>query len=536
MNYQLIIGVESAVLCLIAISFFLYYRKIRKEAEEFSSMLEQTKKMEGRLEAAKQELNETRKTEKELQRMVEGIKQEISAASQEKELKLAETAQAVSNHEKAVQTMEKARSVIAEAKKNFDAIKKETLELQDLKKNADKIRIGIQNHTELLGKLKNEIVKHETDSRDAKARLQELMSRIDLYSRLEEFTAFGHFEEPEYLYETSARFTEEIKINRDKQKALLSSNSAITCPDSVSITSDPNADKKIISGQINLMLTAFNIECDFLISKVKPSNFSRTLEQIEKLAAKLEKNAATLHCGFNTEFVRLKYEECKLQYQFRLKKEEEREEQRLINEQMREEVKAQKEYEKAIAEAEKEERMYRQLLEKAKESLTKANQEEQIILQLRIDDLEKQLAEAVDKEERAKSMAEQTRRGYVYVISNVGSFGKNVYKIGLTRRLDPIDRVNELGDASVPFKFDVHAIIHADDAPALEATLHREFKYRRINAVNLRKEFFNVSLEEIKNAAEKIVGNDVDFTMSALAEEYYETRRLQQEMPPEVVT
>lgn len=535
MNYQLIIGVESAVLCLLAISFFLYYRKVRKEADEFSSVLEQTEKIEGRLAAAKQELNETRKSERELQRIVEDIKQEISAASQEKELKLAETAQVVSNHSKAVQTLERSRSVIDEARKSLDAIKKETLELQDLKKNADKVRTDIQNNTEFLGKLKKEIVKHETDSKDAKARLQEIMSRVDLYSRLEEFTACGHFDEPEYLYETSARFTEEIKITREKQKAFLKSNSAITCPDSVSITSDPNADKKIISGQIDLMLTAFNIECDLLISRVKPSNFTRTLEQIEKLAAKLEKSASTLHCGFNTEYVRLKYEECKLQYQFRLKKEEEREEQRLINEQMKEEVKAQKEYETAIAEAEKEERMYRQLLEKAKESLTKANQEEQIILQLRIDDLEKQLAEAVDKEERAKSMAEQTRRGHVYVISNVGSFGKNVYKIGLTRRLDPIDRVNELGDASVPFRFDVHAIIHADDAPALEATLHREFKYRRVNAVNLRKEFFNVSLEEIKNAAEKIVGNDVEFTMSALAEEYYETRRFQQEMPAELV-
>lgn len=275
------------------------------------------------------------------------------------------------------------------------------------------------------------------------------------------------------------------------------------------------------------MLSAFNIECDFLISKISPSNYPRTLERIEKLANSLEKSAATLHCGFNLKYVEFKYQECQLQYQNSLKKREEQEEQRLIREQIREEQRAIKEYERALAQAEKEENMYRDLLEKAREELDKASSEDKLIAEQRISELEAQLAQAEEKEKRAKSMAEQTRKGHVYIISNIGSFGENVYKIGLTRRLEPLDRVKELGDASVPFTFDVHALIYTDDAPALESSLHKEFTHSRVNAVNFRKEFFRVDLESIKGAVERIAGIEAEFKMTAIAEEYNETRRLQ---------
>lgn len=124
-------------------------------------------------------------------------------------------------------------------------------------------------------------------------------------------------------------------------------------------------------------------------------------------------------------------------------------------------------------------------------------------------------------------MAEQTRKGHVYIISNVGSFGEGIYKIGLTRRLEPLDRVKELGDASVPFLFDVHAIIYAEDAPNLESALHREFDRVRVNAVNKRKEFFRTDLLSIKEAVARIAGVEADFQMTIAADEYYESRRLQ---------
>lgn len=412
------------------------------------------------------------------------------------------------------------------AKQALSKINSETADLQALKGQDDSLKVSILEQQQSLDAAQNTLNELNANIEKSEQDLNELMGGIDLYSRLDEYTAHGHFEMPQYLYETSTRYSEEIKDIRQQQKDMIKAKTAVTFPETTVISNDKSLNKKILNGQVKLMLTAFNIECDMLIGKVSPSSFGRTLERIEKLANNLEKSAATLECGFDIDYIELKFEECKLQYQYTLKKQEEIAEQKLIKEQIREEQRAIKEFEKAIAEAEKEEKMYRNLLDKAQQELAQANEQERSEMEQRIAILEQQLAEAEAKEERAKSMAEQTRKGHVYVISNIGSFGEGVYKIGLTRRLEPMDRVKELGDASVPFPFDVHAMIYTDDAPALETALHREFHSQRVNAINLRKEFFSVDLEEIKDAVEKIAGVDAQFKMTALAEDYYESLRL----------
>ena len=428
------------------------------------------------------------------------------------------------------ETLKKANESLQQAteiaKQALSKINAETADLQALKGQDDSLKISILEQRQSLDAAQNTLNELHANIEKGELDLNELMGGIDLYSRLDEYTAHGHFEMPQYLYETSTRYSEEIKDIRQQQKDMIKAKTAVTFPETTVISNDKSLNKKILNGQVKLMLTAFNIECDMLIGKVSPSSFGRTLERIEKLANNLEKSAATLECGFDIDYIELKFEECKLQYQYTLKKQEEIAEQKLIKEQIREEQRAIKEFEKAIAEAEKEEKMYRNLLDKAQQELAQANEQERSEMEQRIAILEQQLAEAEAKEERAKSMAEQTRKGHVYVISNIGSFGEDVYKIGLTRRLEPMDRVKELGDASVPFPFDVHAMIYTDDAPALETALHREFHSQRVNAVNLRKEFFSVDLEEIKDAVEKIAGVDAEFKMTALAEDYYESLRL----------
>lgn len=438
--------------------------------------------------------------------------------------------EALTKAKKELEALTEANELVKQSTKNakqeLSDVSAETSELQALKGQDESLQLSIvEQQASLeaikgsLGELNSKIEKGELD-------LNELMGGIDLYSRLDEYTAHGHFEMPKYLYETSVRYAEEIKDIRQQQKDMIKDKTAITFPETTVVSSDNAFNKKILNGQVKLMLTAFNIECDMLIGKVSPSSFGRTLERIEKLANTLEKSAATLECGFDIDYIELKFEECKLQYQYTLKKQEEVAEQKLIKEQIREEQRAIKEFEKAVAAAEKEEKMYRNLLNKAQEELAKATDQERSEMEQKIILLEQQLAEAEAKEERAKSMAEQTRKGHVYVISNIGSFGEDVYKIGLTRRLEPMDRVKELGDASVPFPFDVHAMIYTDDAPALETALHREFSSQRVNAVNLRKEFFNVDLDDIKEAVEKIAGVEAEFKMTALAEDYYESLRL----------
>jgi multidrug efflux pump subunit AcrA (membrane-fusion protein) len=180
-------------------------------------------------------------------------------------------------------------------------------------------------------------------------------------------------------------------------------------------------------------------------------------------------------------------------------------------------ARAEREEKKLIAEAEaaeREELRFQQLLEKARS--------EAGVDEAKIAELQAALDDAHAKTERARAMAEMTKSGYVYVISNIGSFGEDVVKIGLTRRLDPEDRVRELGDASVPFSFDTHAMIYSEEAPALEAALHREFADRRVNDANLRKEFFRVSLDEVEAAVERLAPS-ASFFKDRQAQEWHET-------------
>lgn len=379
---------------------------------------------------------------------------------------------------------------------------------------------------EIKSDLESDIAKLESEKIQKNDELFRIVARVDLYSRVDEFTSVGHFEEPSYLYETSLRYADEIKVVRESQRELIKQKKVVIYPDDLILCSDKSLNKKILDGQVNLLLLTFNVVCDFLIEKVSPSNLSRTLEQIENKAEQLEKSCASLKCGFSIDYIELKFKECELQYEYKLKKQAEQEEQRLIREQMKEEARLQRQYEEAIKDAEREELLFRRLLEKAKEELGKVSGNEYSLTLAKISELEARLKEAEEKGQRAKSMAEQTRRGFVYVVSNIGAFGEGVYKIGLTRRLDPQERVDELGGASVPFHFDVHAMCYSEDAPSLENSLHKYFTNRRINAVNLRKEFFRVSLEEIETAIKNILGTEVDFIKSVKASDYYESRRL----------
>lgn len=172
-------------------------------------------------------------------------------------------------------------------------------------------------------------------------------------------------------------------------------------------------------------------------------------------------------------------QELLLEHEYQVKKQQEKEAMRAVQEELREEEKARREFERVQREAEKEESLYQKALEKIQREYGLADTETKYKLQEQISSLERELEEARLRKERAISMAQQTKRGHVYIISNIGSFGENVYKIGMTRRLEPLDRVRELGDASVPFKFDVHALIYSDEARTLEYELHKAFSQKK---------------------------------------------------------
>ena len=407
-----------------------------------------------------------------------------------------------------------------------DALDAETKDLQQLRDNGEQLARDVDEKRILLEGINKKIDSLSDKEAEADKVIHDIRSKIDLYSRLDDFVDYGMYEMPQYLYETSERYALEIKKIREEQKELIRSQNVIISYDNDDYDLDLSFIKKIVVAQKKLVIRSFNIECDLLIGKLNPANVERTLERIEAIANDLEKDFADMRYGFNEQYISLKFEECRLQYEFLMKKKEEQEEQRAIREQMKEEERARREYEAAIAKAQKEEDLYQKMLDKARQALAQTSDADRQAAELRIQQLEEELAEAKAKAERAMSMAQQTKKGHVYVISNIGSFGENVYKIGLTRRLDPTERVRELGDASVPFSFDIHAMISSEDAPSLETALHRAFDDKRVNAVNMRKEFFKVGLEDIRKKVEEITGNEADFVTTILAEEYFQTKRL----------
>jgi chromosome segregation ATPase len=193
-------------------------------------------------------------------------------------------------------------------------------ELEGLETNIRNAQSKSQNACD---EMNAQLVDTEHKVERAKKQLNSLIGQLDLYARVDGYTRVGHFEMPNYLYDTTVRYQSEIKEVRERQRKLIREKSAVTYPSDLMLCMSKSMDKKVLDGQVQLMLSAFNVECDLLIEKVGPANLDRTLEQIEKRAEALEKCCATLKCGFNTDYVELKFEECKLQFEFALKRKEE---------------------------------------------------------------------------------------------------------------------------------------------------------------------------------------------------------------------
>ncbi len=308
-----------------------------------------------------------------------------------------------------------------------------------------------------------------------------------------------------------------------------SSSGAIYCYREWIVDGSRSEGKKMTDKSIRLTARAFNNECEAAIANCTWKNVVKMQERIRKAFTAINQLNEPNAISITDKYLKEKLKELQLTYEYREKKQQEKVEQAEIKAQMREEAKVEAEIKKAEAEAIKEEKRFQKALDTARKELEQASDELKLELEQQIAELQANLKEAELKHQRAQSMAEQTKQGHVYVISNIGSFGEDIYKIGMTRRLEPMDRVKELGDASVPFTFDVHAMIHTDDAPTLEKKLHEVFDSRRLNMINRRKEFFNVPLNEIQEAAQSFSNHEIEFVKTAVAQEYYETQAMKKQ-------
>lgn len=348
-----------------------------------------------------------------------------------------------------------------------------------------------------------------------------LRKKVSLFESKLDLIEFGIYEQV-YSFEKSDDYRAEQNKIIDLQKSMISNDTAVICHTNWMVEGSEAKGRAVVKVYKKLMLRAFNGESDVLISKVKWNNVNQMKERMRKLFDVINKLGGGFKVNLNIQYFDLKWKELILEHEYQTKQQQEKEEMRAIQEELREEEKAKIEFEQAQREAEKEEENYQKVLDKARKEIELATGEKYNKLQSQIERLEIELREAQEKKERALSMAQQTKRGHVYIISNIGSFGENVYKIGMTRRLEPTDRVKELGDASVPFKFDIHAMIYSDEAPRLENELHKAFNNKKVNMLNNRKEFFNVTIDEIEQKTREI-GLDAEFSRLPEAMEYKES-------------
>jgi hypothetical protein len=391
------------------------------------------------------------------------------------------------------------------------------LEAERTRLQAEILRLQAEQNQSLLY-LQDQQRRTDLEMKTLQASIAQMRHEFNELDEEANLRSFG-FYKPRYDFATSERYQSVLEKLRQQQKEMITNKTAAVSAIAWTVNGSRQEGQKQINQTLKLLLRAFNGESDACIAKVKYSNFQVMEARIRKAWEFINKLAAVQQCTITEAYVNLKLEELILVHEYQEKVQAEKEEQRRIREQMREEEIAQRELEKARLDAEKEEKRYSDALVKARAEAESVVGEKQLKLQGKIEELQRRLEEAQANKERAIARAQMTRSGHVYVISNIGSFGEDVYKIGMTRRLDPMERVRELGDASVPFQFDVHAVIFSEDAPKLENTLHRIFSNRRVNRVNERREFFRVTLDEIAEAVRQNHG-EIEVVREAEAKDY----------------
>ena len=351
--------------------------------------------------------------------------------------------------------------------------------------------------------------------------LREIESKLAVASDTFAMESIGIYER-RFGFESSVEYKKAIDECVKLYKAMVKAQNATKSNTDWVVAGDVKKGQKMIKEQSDLMLRAFNGEFDAAVAKVKHGNFETIYKRVERAFEAINKLGKSKDVEITTDFFNLRLRELRLAHEHEIQKQEEKEREREIRAQIAEEAKAEKEIEQAKKKAEKEESLKAKALDKARAELAEEHGKHNEKLQLLVAKLETELKDAIDLKAKATARAQLTKSGHVYILSNIGTMGELVFKIGMTRRLDPQERVTELGDASVPFPFDVHAMIYTENAPELEKALHDRFADNRVNLINLRKEYFNVTIDEIIQAVAELHG-EITFVKNAEAEQYRAT-------------
>ena len=297
-------------------------------------------------------------------------------------------------------------------------------------------------------------------------------------------------------------------------KRLVGADRAVTCTSQWTVNGSTKEGAKMVRDISKLMLRAYNAEADTCVRSLKPTNRDSTIARLDKTRETIAKLGQSMQIRISDELHATRVQEIRVTADFLAKREEEREREREDRARLREEERVAREIAAEQAKLAKERQQYftalQQLRANGDEAATAA-------MEAKLAEIDAGLAGLAER-------AANTRAGHVYVISNVGAFGERMVKIGMTRRLEPMDRIRELGDASVPFRYDVHAMFFSPDAVGIETALHRRFADLRVNLVNAHREFFYVTPTEVRTALAELDGHPLEFTDEPLAEEFRQSQ------------
>lgn len=357
--------------------------------------------------------------------------------------------------------------------------------------------------------LQREIASLESRAADLAAQLVGIERNLVDSREQVEFQEMGYYRF-HHPAENSVQLADELAAVRDRIKQIQRDKRAATRSTQFTYNNSASQGKKFVSDLHDMMLAAYNAEAENAVKSVKAGNLAAAKARLDKAAERIAKRGKMVDVAITSAYHRLRIRELELAADYWMMKEREKEAERARREELREQKKAEQELAREREKLEKERQHYLAALAalEARGDLAGAEQ------------VRAQLAETEQAIESVDYRAANQRAGYVYVISNIGAFGERMVKIGMTRRLEPMDRVNELGDASVPFRFDVHALFFSPDAVAVETALHQRFAAQRVNKVNTRREFFYVTPHEVLSALREQVGAVTEFIEVPPAEEF----------------
>lgn len=338
--------------------------------------------------------------------------------------------------------------------------------------------------------------------------------------------SFAHYL-PKFNFANSEVYKNRLDGIREQQKTLIKNGDASLGGKGWTVNNSEAQGRKLVNDMIKLQIRSFNNEADYCVDNVKFNNIEAGEKRIRKSFETLNKIGQLMNVRLSEFFLNLKLDELRLAFEYQVKKQDEKEEAKRVREELREQQKLEQEIRAAREKIAKERKHFIAAIKDLEARLLKTNNdEERTAIEAKMAEVKQGFAELDSEEKLIDYREKNAKAGYVYVISNIGAFGEGVFKIGMTRRLEPMDRVDELGDASVPFTFDVHALVFSENAPALEAKLHEHFEGSRLNKINARKEFFRANIAEIELVIRQNFDASVEIVHDAAAEQYRESLRI----------